>query len=119
MADRSEQIEALTTLKEFNVKLLNNMKIIVKELRGQRLDDTDKFQKSIIDAINWEVTVMNGTMELLNEGKTRINKEQFNDKMIALGDAVKAAKDDEIADGMEALIPEFEGLGQAVEEALV
>ena len=70
---RNEQKEALETLVEFNEKLVKNMNIIVKELSGQRLDDTDKFLKGIIDAVNWEVQVLNGTMSLLNEDKERIN----------------------------------------------
>ena len=50
--NREEQKEALETLIEFNQRLVKNMNIIVKELSGQRLDDTDKFLKSILDAIN-------------------------------------------------------------------
>ena len=45
---REEQREALETLVEFNERLLKNMKIIVKELSGARLDDTDKFLLSLI-----------------------------------------------------------------------
>lgn len=41
--NRKEQIEALEVLLEFNERLVKNMKIIVKELSGKRLDDTDKF----------------------------------------------------------------------------
>ena len=77
---RNEQKEALETLVEFNEKLVKNMNIIVKELSGQRLDDTDKFLKGIIDAVNWEVQVLNGTMSLLNEDKERINKEIMRNK---------------------------------------
>lgn len=49
---KKEQQEALETLVEFNERLLKNMKIIVKELSGKRLDDTDKFLKAIVDAMN-------------------------------------------------------------------
>ena len=66
---RKEQLEALEVLAEFNDRLVKNMNIIVKELSGERLDDTDKFLKSIVDAINWEIQVVNGTMEALNDGK--------------------------------------------------
>ena len=73
--NRAEQKEALEILLEFNERLVKNMKIVVKELSGQRLDDTDKFIKGIVDAINWEVQVVNGTMELLNGGRQRVDKE--------------------------------------------
>lgn len=49
--NRAEQIEALQVLEEFNGRLVKmNMEIIVKELSGERLDDTDQFLKGIIDA---------------------------------------------------------------------
>ena len=69
---REEQIEALKTLYEFNQRLLKNMRIVIKELSGERLDDTDNFVKGIIDAMNWEIEVMNGTMSVLNENEVRI-----------------------------------------------
>ena len=39
--NRKEQIEALQVLTEFNGRLVKNMSILVKELSGERLDDTD------------------------------------------------------------------------------
>ncbi len=47
------------------------MNIIIKELSGERVDDTDEFLKAIIDAMNWEIGVMNGTMSLLNNEKNK------------------------------------------------
>lgn len=114
--NRAEQVEALEILKEFNVRLLKNMGIVVKELSGQRMDDTDKFLRSIIDAINWEVQVVNGTMDLLNEEKERINKESFNNKIVALSDAIATKSDAKMAEAVEALIPEFENLGKSAKE---
>lgn len=111
-----EQKEALETLTEFNQRLLKNMNIIIKELSGERMDDTDEFLKAIIDAMNWEIGVMNGTMSLLNNEKIRINKETFNEKAIKLATAVQNKKDNEIADAIKLLIPEFENLGNAAQE---
>lgn len=90
---REEEIEALEVLVDFNERLIKNMTIIVKELSGKRLDDTDKFLRSIVDAINWEIQVMNGTMELLNEDKERINKESFNSVIVSLGGAIAEKND--------------------------
>ena len=119
MADnRAEQKEALEILSEFNVRLVKNMNIVVKELSGQRLEDTDKFVKGIVDAINWEVQVVNGTMELLNDGKERINKEHFNSKIQVLSDAIAAKDDSKMAGAFKELIPVFENLGQAATEVL-
>ncbi|MBR2401333.1 MAG: molecular chaperone [Lachnospiraceae bacterium] len=116
--NRVEQKEALETLVEFNERLVKNIDIVIKELSGARMDDTDKFLKSIIDAMNWEIAVMNGTMELLNEGKERINKEAFNQKIMAFGEAIKAKDDEKMAEALEVLLPEFTALGNAAKEVI-
>lgn len=116
--NRKEQMEALETLMEFNDRLVNNMQIIVKELSGNRLEDTDKFLKSILDAINWEIQVVNGTMEVLNESKERVNKETFNDAVVALNDAVKENDDAKMAEAFTAIIPVFENLGKSAKEVI-
>nr|WP_308647524.1 molecular chaperone [uncultured Agathobacter sp.] len=111
--NRQEQIEALDVLKGFNEKLLKNMKIIVKELSGARLEDTDKFLNAIIDAMNWEIQVVNGTMSLLNQGENRIDKTEFNNVIIELNSAIESKCDEEMAQKFEAAIPMFEKLQKA------
>lgn len=114
--NRAEQKEALEVLIEFNERVLKNMKIIVKELSGERLDDTNQFLKGIADALNWEIQVVNGTMDMLNDGKERINKEEFNASVIKLSDAIKADDDAKMAAAFTDLIPLFENLGEAARE---
>ncbi len=114
--NRVEQKEALEVLVEFNERLVKNMGILIKELSGKRLEDTDKFLNGVVDAINWEVQVMNGTMDMLNENKERVNKEQFNHKILELGKAIKEKDDSKMAVAIEALVPEFENLGAAAQE---
>ena len=65
--NRAEQIEALEVLTEFNDRLVHNMEIIVKELKGERLDDTDQFLKGIVDAVNWEIQVVNLSLIHISE----------------------------------------------------
>lgn len=116
--NRKEQIEALEVLLEFNDRLLNNMRIIVKELSGKRLDDTDKFLKSIVDAMNWEIEVFNGTREVLNEGRERVNKDLFNEKIISLSKAIEEKDDMKMAEEFHNVIPVFEELGKAAKEVV-
>lgn len=116
--NRAEQLEALEALVEFNDRLVNNMNIIVKELSGNRLEDTDKFLKSIIDAINWEIQVVNGTMDTLNEGKERVDKECFNATVLALSDAINAKDDARMAEEFTKIIPIFEKLGASAKEVI-
>ena len=115
---REAQKEALETLIEFNERLLKNMKIIFKELSGKRLDDTDKFLKAIVDAMNWEISVVNGTSELLNEGKERVNKNAFNEKISEFAEALKTNDDQKMAEAIRMLIPEFENLNVAAKEVI-
>lgn len=114
--NKKEQIEALEVLLEFNERLVKNMTIIVKELSGERLDDTDNFLKAIVDAINWEIQVVNGTMEVLNDGAERVNKDEFNSVIIPLSDAIGAKNDARMAEAFKKVIPVFEQLGVAARE---
>ncbi len=113
---RAEQKEALETLAEFNVRLLKNMKIVQKELSGERLDDTNAFLQDIVNAMNWEIQVVNGTMELLNEGGEYINKEKFNAVIVTLSEAINTKDDAKIADAFHAVIDQFEKLGERVNQ---
>ena len=114
--NRADQKEALEVLIEFNDRIVKNMKIIVKELTGERMDDTNQFLKGIADALNWEIEVVNGTMGLLNEGKERIHKETFNAKVMQLSSAIKDNDDAAMAAAFTELIPVFEQLGEAARE---
>lgn len=116
--NRREQIEALETLAEYNERILKNIPILVKELSGERLDDTNKFLESIINAINWEVEVINLTMDVLNEGKERVPKTVINEKIMALGEAINAKDDAKMAQAFADMLPELEGLSEAVKEVI-
>ena len=118
MENRTEKKEALQTLVKFNDRLINNMKSLVKELREERLEDTDKLLNDVVDAINWEISVMGATMDLLNESEEQIQKEVFNEKIIALAKALQEKEDAKIADCIENLIYEFEVLGRASKEVV-
>lgn len=114
--NRLEQSEALETLTRFNDRLLKNLPTITEELSGKRQPDTDTYLKSIIDAINWEVTVMNATSDLLAEGKTIIDREGFNQSILALNTALSSGTDSDTAAAFRNLIPYFESLGIAARE---
>lgn len=116
--NRKEQVEALEVLAEFNTRLVKNIKILIKELSGARLEDTDVFTKSIVDAMNWEIQVMNGTMELLNADKVRVDKEAFNEKINEIGSAIADKSDEEMAEAFTNVLPYFEELEEAAREVI-
>ena len=116
--NRKEQIEALEVLVDFNERLVKNIRILVKELSGERLDDTDNFIKGIVDAMNWEIQVMNGTMDVLNEGKVRIEKEVFNQHIVAVANAIEKKDDAKMAEAFANVLPSFEQLGEAASQVM-
>ena len=114
--NRIEQLEALETLSQFNDRLIKNLPTLISELSGGRQPDTDTYLKSILDAINWEINIMNATSALLAEGNTPVDKENFNQSILALSDALSSGTDSRIADALRDLIPHFEALGAAAGE---
>ena len=115
---RTEQIEALQTLAEYNEKVLKNIPILVRELRGARLEDTDKFLQGVINAVNWEVEVLNATMDVINENQERVSKETVNQKIMSLSDALRTKDELAQAEAFEQLLPELENIGKAIGEVL-
>lgn len=116
--NKKEQLEALGVLAEFNDRLVKNMKIVSKELAGNRLEDTDQFLKSIIDAINWEIQVVNGTLDVLNQGKERLNKDDFNAYIVSLNNAINSKDDIKLAEEFSNTVSVFEQLGISVKEVI-
>ena len=115
---RAEQMEALQTLEEYNEKVLKNIPILVRELRGARLEDTDKFLQGVINAVNWEVQVLNATMDVINENQERVSKETVNQKVMSLSDALRTKDELAQAEAFEQLLPELENIGKAIGEVL-
>lgn len=113
-----EQLEALETLAQFNDRLLNNLPTVIGELSGGRKEDTDAYLKNIIEVIGWEITVMNATSALFEEAEVSMDKEGFNQSVLALNAALTSGNDLEIATALEKLIPHFETLRAAAQEIL-
>lgn len=113
-----EQKEALEVMAAYNKKLMKSMRGIVEELSGHRVDDTDEFLEKILQGINWEVSILNSTMPLINENSTRVDKEKVNARIISLGSAVAAKDDSKIAAAMRELLPVFEHIGEVASEVV-
>jgi len=113
-----EKLEALEALAEFNDRLLKNLPTIISELSGSRQPDTDKYLKNIIDAINWEISVTNSTLDVINENQVRLDKEGFNQKVLALGSALSSNADSQIAVALQDLAPYFQQLSDAAKEVI-
>ena len=55
---------------------------------------------------------------MLNDGKERINKEEFNRAIVSLNDAISANEDAKMAEEFKKVIPVFEQLGEAAKEVI-
>lgn len=107
--NRAEQIEALQAMLEYNPKLLRAMKAVAEELAGSRQPDTDEYLLAVIKGMNWEIAVFNGTMEVLKEQDTVIDKDEANKAFVAFSDLYKDKKDKEMAECLQQkIIPFFE-----------
>lgn len=116
---REQQIEAIKVYLEYNKKLMNSINMLLSELREERKEDTDEFQKKIIEGLNWEIQILNGTLSLINQEEERINKNEVNQQILKLGEALKTEEDKKIADSFENdILPEFEKIGKVIEMVL-
>lgn len=117
--NRNEQIEAVEALKEYNVKLLKALKEITDELKGARKEDTDDYVDHIFRGINWELQVINGTLELLNEKKNQVSKAELNAMVEEINIAYKAKDGEKLALILdEQTIPFFGDLDEIINVAL-
>lgn len=115
---KEQQIEALEVFEKYNKKLMKSMNTIIGELRGDRKEDTDEFQEKIIEGLNWEIQILNKTLSLINEKRIYIKKEEINEKIICLSEAIKEG-DSKIAEVLENdIIPTFEEIGLIVKNVL-
>ena len=115
---RAQQIEALEVFKNYNSRLVKSMDSIIPELEGDRQDDTDKFLDEIVKGINWEIGILNGTMDFINEKEERIKKEEINASILKLSKALEGKKDSEIAASLKETLPVFENFGKVAAEVL-
>lgn len=115
-SSRKEQKEALQVLKEFQDKFIANTEILIDELRNSKKEDTDKLLKSVTDAVNWEVGVLNGTMSFINENEELLGKEDINHSVMSLSEALQTGDDGKIADALEInLLPMLDKVKEAVD----
>jgi hypothetical protein len=115
---RAQQIEALEVFKNYNSRLVKSMDNIIPELEGDRKDDTDKFLDEIVKGINWEIGILNGTMDFINEKEERIKKEEINASILKLSKALEGKKDSQIAASLKETLPVFENFGKVAAEVL-
>lgn len=117
--NRREQIEALETLKGYNPRVCKALKEIIPELRGEEKEDTKEYLDHILKGVNWELQVINGTMELLNEKEEQVSKADLNETVVHINEAYTSGDNAKLAQVMEEeLLPFAEKLSGYVESVL-
>lgn len=117
--NRKEQAEALEALKDYNPKVCKALKEIIPELKGEKKEDTQEYVDHIFKGVNWELQVVNGTMELLNEKEEQVSKDSLNEIITHINEAYTAKEDEKLAQVIETeLLPFVEKLAQIIEKAL-
>lgn len=110
-----EEIEALEELKSYNVKMVKTLKEIIPELKGQKKEDTDEYFQHILKGLNWEIQVLNGTMNYLNRNEIIIDKEKLNRSISELNSAISDKNECLIIYAIENLFSFFENLNGIID----
>ena len=115
--NRKEQLEAVKVLADFQEKFISNTEILIDELTTTKKEDTDQLLKSVTDAVNWEMGVLNGTLSLINEKGEKLSKSDINDAIMKLAEALRGQDDQQIADALERqLLPMLKKVKEAVKD---
>lgn len=116
---RQQQIEAIEELKNYNERLVKAVREIIIELKGEDRPDTEDFLKQIVEGINWEIQVVNGTLDYINEDEKLLDKEQFNQAVLNHNEAINTKDDTKLAESFEVnILPYLLKLEEIAEKKL-
>ena len=117
MEMRDEKIEAMKAVVDYNPRLLRGLKNVAEELKNDRKEDTDAYLQAVIDGVNWEIQILNRTMDLVNEEDEQVNESDANELFKSFSAAYQSKEDEKIASSIETdLIPFFERFGEIAEK---
>lgn len=96
-----QELEALQVLNQFLDKLIPNMENLCRELRGASKPDTQAFKKQCLDAFNWTIEIYNRVPHVFELCGEKLDKEETNQVILSLGEAVKTGDDAATAERIE------------------
>lgn len=116
---REQKLEALQAAKEYLEKLIPGFQELIPELKGNKQADTDEFFKQCLDGLNWIIEIYNRVSDIINEDSVKIEREDFNNKIIRFNDAMKSNMDARKAESLETdIIPFLMILKNTIDEIL-
>ncbi|MGN0152133.1 MAG: hypothetical protein ACI39Q_06635 [Wujia sp.] len=95
------QKEALGELVNYSENIIRGTETVIKELRGDRKEDTDELFNLVIQGINWEIEVFNNCESLINKDAQQIDKGKMADAVARLGKVLQEKDDIKLAACLE------------------
>ncbi|MBR6222403.1 MAG: hypothetical protein IKQ71_03080 [Lachnospiraceae bacterium] len=114
------QMRGLREVVDYSQKLIPGLCEMIDELRDGRRSDTAEILNLVILGLNWEIEMYNYTEKLINVEKKVIDKKLMTQCVIRLGEVLKSADDDQIADCLEKdFLPFLKTFEKASKETLL
>lgn len=95
---RQDKLEAIEGICQYDRKLIDALEDLADDLESGKETLPSKLLETIMQGINWTVTVLNQVMDVLDEGGDKLDKQMVNDALVAFneaftsGDAIKIAE---------------------------
>lgn len=108
-----QQIEALGIAVSYCDRMSAALKQIIKELTGEKQEDTEEYIVTILNGLNWIFSVFNGTQDLINKDTIVIDKNKVNENVSILNEANTQKDDQKRAEALEGILQFVEDFGKA------
>lgn len=108
-----QQIEALGIAVPYCDRMSAALKQIIKELTGEKQEDTEEYIVTILNGLNWIFSVFNGTQDLINKDTIVIDKNKVNENVSILNEANTQKDDQKRAEALEGILQFVEDFGKA------
>lgn len=110
------QKEAIIQLADYSEKIIPATEMIIKELRGDKLEDTDELFGLVIQGINWEIEIFNNCEKIINEKEAIVDKSKMAQAVTRLGKVLQEKDDIKIAACLEVdFLPFLKNMKKAAE----
>ena len=95
------QNDAIMQLADYSDKIIPATETVIKELRGNRQDDTDELFGLVIQGINWEIEIFNNCEKVINKNESLVDKSKMAQAVTRLGKVLQERDDIKIAACLE------------------
>lgn len=95
---RQDKLDAIEGICQYDRKLIDALEDLADDLESGKETLPSKLLETIMQGINWTVTVLNQVMDVLNEGEDKLDKQMVNDALVAFNEAFTSGDSVKIAD---------------------